>query len=99
MSPSDPATMVHIAGACVQVGTHLRQRCSWCGGILVDEDLARIAVPVGQEGDYPTWPVGALIRTTHMDPDSSGVTHVVEHVDGQPVPDDCCAKLSPEVTA
>lgn len=99
MSPSEPATMVHIAGAVVQVGPHLRQRCSWCGGILVDVDLSRISVPVGQEGDYPTWPVGELICTTHMDPDSGGMTTVLSHEDGDPVPDNCCAKLSPEVTA
>ena len=40
--------VVHIAGNDVQVGSRLRQRCAWCGAVLVDYDLANIAVPVGQ---------------------------------------------------
>lgn len=94
----EPAAMVHVAGAAVQVGNHLRQRCSWCGGVLIDEDLALISVPVGQEGDFPTWGVGELIETTALD-GQGGMWTVVDHTDGDPVPDNCCAKLSPEVTA
>lgn len=91
-------TIVHIAGAPVQVGTHLRQRCSWCGGVLVDQDLAMTAVPVGQDPTYPTWPVGELIEIDGLDESTVSMTSVLEHEDGQAVPDHCCAKLSPEAT-
>jgi hypothetical protein len=93
-------TVVHVAGAVVQVGPHLRQRCSWCGAVLVDQDLTRVMFQADDpDKTYPTWPVGELIETTAGDHDSGGVTTVLEHEDGQPVPDHCCAKLSPEVTA
>jgi hypothetical protein len=93
------ATMVHVAGAPVQVGSHLRQRCSWCGAMMIDVELSLIAVPVGQEDDYPTWGVGELIETSGLDPHAGGATWVHQHEDGDPVPDNCCAKLPPEATA
>lgn len=34
--------MVHLAGLDVQMDTHLRQRCSWCGATLVDYALDRV---------------------------------------------------------
>lgn len=39
--------VTHIAGLDVQVGRYLRQRCAWCGAMLSDYDLARVAVPEG----------------------------------------------------
>jgi len=35
-------TMIHIAGPCIQFGTLQRQRCSWCGFVIVDDDLSRM---------------------------------------------------------
>jgi len=35
--------VVHIAGAVVQVGPLVRQRCSWCGAVLLDDDLRGMA--------------------------------------------------------
>lgn len=92
----DHDVIVHIAGHDIQVGPHLRQRCAWCGGVLIDVNLSRISVPVGQEGDYPTWPTGALIEINGLG--GTSMTTVLEHADGDPVPDTCCAKLGPEVT-
>lgn len=94
--------IVHIAGHPVQVGSHLRQRCSWCGGILVDEDLSRIAFEI-RDGDdkaqeYPTWPTGALVEVNGLDDSVVTMTRALEHDDGDPVPDGCCAKLGPEIT-
>lgn len=65
---------------------------------MIDQDLTLISVPVGQEGPYPTWPVGELIEINGLDNAAVSMTQVLEHADGEPVPDTCCAKLSPEVT-
>lgn len=90
---------IHIAGHPVQVGTVLRQRCAWCGAVLIDEDLSRIAVPVDQaDKAYPTWEHGVLVKTNVLD-GSGGYWTVVEHTEGDPVPVGCCAKLDPAVTA
>lgn len=85
--------MIHIAGLDVQVGNQLRQRCSWCGACLIDLDLTRIAVPEGQDPRPGTWPIGGLVS------DDRGVAFVVEHEDGDQLPDGCCGKLDPAVTA
>lgn len=55
--------VVHIAAPHICIdGRYLRQLCAWCGHRLVDYDLDRVAVPVGQEGPLPTWPTGALVE-------------------------------------
>lgn len=96
-------SIVHIAGHPVQVGSHLRQRCAWCGAVILDQDLARTAVQLPEDGSdpppYPTWGTGELIETHGLDHSAVSATWVVDHEDGQPVPDGCCAKLGPEVTA
>jgi hypothetical protein len=89
--------VIHIAGLDVVVGTQLRQRCAWCGAIIDDKDLRGLAVAL-QPGEteaapYPSWPIGALIG--RMD----GATYVIDHPDGEVLPDGCCAKLDPAVTA
>ena len=38
--------MIHIAGPAITCGSHRRQRCSWCGTIVEDVDLANIAMPI-----------------------------------------------------
>jgi len=84
--------VVHIAGADVQVGPLLRQRCSRCGAVLVDYDLTRIAVPEGQDPRPGTWTPGELVEV------DGGVSFTVPHVDGQDVPGNCCAALDPHIT-
>jgi len=88
-----PSGVIHIAGVHVMIGdTLLRQRCAWCGALLLDYDLSRIAVPVGQESRPGTWPHGSLVLV------DGGMSASVEHVDGADLPDGACAKLDPEVT-
>lgn len=99
-------TVVHIAGVDVQVGSRLRQRCSWCGATIIDVDLANIAIMVepGEEpGPHPTWPVGSLVEHTGVDGEGAtggGVTTTVEpqmEDDGSiKLPARACAKLLPD---
>jgi len=86
------SAMTHIAGVDVSIGPQLRQRCSWCGAVLIDVNVTRAMVADSERTEFPTWPIGALIRTDGC------VTSVVPHVDGTPLPDDCCGQLDYEVT-
>ena len=94
--------VVHVAGVDLQFNSEdgsqiLRQRCSWCGTTLIDIDLSRVSVPVGQEGSYPTWEVGAMVGT--FSPDSKGgMWAKVDWEPGTPVPDDCCLRMPPDLT-
>lgn len=51
--------VVHIVGLDITVGTQLRQRCGWCGAVILDQDLALVAVQLqpcpdcGGRGDLP----------------------------------------------
>lgn len=89
--------VIHIAGLDIQVGPHLRQRCGWCGALLIDYALDRVAAAVPEGGSEPgapgTWAVGALVAR------DGNASWVVEHVDGEPLPTGCCGQLDPEITA
>jgi hypothetical protein len=86
LPPGKPVSPVtHIAGSQVQVGSCLRQRCSWCGAILADYDLTRIAVPEGQDPRPGMWATGKLVRVDGL------LSVIVEHEDGADLPDDACA--------
>lgn len=84
--------IVHIAGPDVQVDSRLRQRCAWCGAILGDYDLDRIAVPEGQDPRPGMWPVCELIEV------DGGASWVRPHVDGEELPLNACARIDHEVT-
>lgn len=79
---------VHFVGVDVQIGALLRQRCAWCGDVLLDYDLERLAVPVGEERQGPaTWPVGTLVAV------DGNATWVVDHDAVDPLPENTCAAL------
>lgn len=84
--------ITHIAGPPIQVGVYLRQRCSWCGAVLIDYALDRIAVPEGQDPTPGTWPAGGLVEV------DGAASFVVPHEDGAELPANACAQLDPEVT-
>lgn len=89
------SSIVHIAGSDVTVGAQLRQRCAWCGAVLADYLLDRIMYEVStppEERKPATWPVGALVEI------DGGVSWVVEHEDGDPLPVNACGNLAAEVT-
>ncbi|MEU9887938.1 hypothetical protein [Sphaerisporangium sp. NPDC051011] len=85
-------SVVHITGLNVQVGAQLRQRCAWCGAVLIDYALDRIAVPEGQDPQPAVWPVGALVEV-----DGPG-SWIRPHVDGAQLPLNACAQIDHEVT-
>jgi hypothetical protein len=87
-----PGGVVHIAGVRVQVGALLRQRCAWCGTVLIDYDLARIAVPLGEDPTPATWPTGDLVLV------DGRMSTVAPHVDGEDLPPNACARIDPEFT-
>lgn len=75
--------VVHIVGTVVNVGPRTRQCCAWCGAVLLDYDLTRIAVPVGQDATAPAhFPPGALLE---VDGNCKAV------LDGDRLPDNACA--------
>lgn len=85
-----PDTVVHVAGmTMVMFGLFMRQRCEWCGVILIEYDLRRVAVPVGQDPMPSSWPTGQLVR---VDGDISAVIEDPEVIDGDvKLPMDACA--------
>lgn len=104
MAQREPVSdyIVHIAGLDVRSGDQYRQRCAWCGAILEDVDLSRIAVAIDPDNPdalpapFPRWAQGALVAVA----DGGGVKWVVEQGgehDG-PVPPECCANLDDAVT-
>lgn len=99
-SNSEPVT--HIAGPDITIeGRYLRQRCAWCGAVLLDYDLTLVAVPADQPGPLATWPLGAFVRV------HAGVKEVLERSDpatpldrhlGPRLPAGACALMDPAVT-
>lgn len=76
---------IHIAGFPVRVGNRQRQRCAWCGVVLIDDDLANMAV----------FPADAPIEGSKFEPnalvavDGPG-SWIVRHENGAPLPAGWC---------
>ena len=99
--PLAPFEVIHIAAQPVRIGPLCRQRCAWCGFVLADHDLERVAVAGEWEepsderpwGPLPAWPTGALIAH------DGAASWVVEEEDPSgPLPAGACAKLPPDAT-
>lgn len=77
-------SVTHIAAPHVTIdGRYQRQRCAWCGTVLAEYDLTRIAVPVGTDPEPPHWPLGALVT---VDGNASWGS------DAEQLPDDACGR-------
>ncbi|WP_166345038.1 hypothetical protein [Phytoactinopolyspora limicola] len=90
--------VVHIAGPETQVGPRLRQRCAWCGALLLDYDLAHIAVPDGQDPRPSTWPVGAMVSVRDVCDGVRESWQVTADPGCGRLPDNACGAIDPEVT-
>lgn len=93
-------SVVHIAGQAIQIGSRLRQRCAWCGAVLLDYPLERMAFSIDPASDprgdldLPAmWPFDSLVAV------DGPASWTVEHEAGTPLPEGCCGKLDPEATA
>lgn len=75
--------MTHIAGLAITMqGQYIRQRCAWCGEILQDVDLSKIATV---DGELPgSWTCGTLIYFEG---------NMASMVPGDKLPEDCCYSL------
>lgn len=79
-------TTTHIAAPHITVDDrYLRQRCAWCGELLLDLDLDRVEVPIGQPGPPATWPMGALVTV-------DGPASWTAGAPGDRMPDDACVR-------
>jgi hypothetical protein len=83
-----PVSRTHIAGLSVTIDDRfMRQRCVWCGYLLLDYDFDRLMVPTGTEDQRPgEWTVGALVRV------DGGAKWTVEPVPAGALPADCCTR-------
>jgi hypothetical protein len=92
--PAEP-DIVHLAAPHVIIdGRYLRQRCLWCGAILIDYDLSRLAyqTTTPEEQRQPaTWAPGTNIGMT-----SGGHSFDMGRPDR--LPERSCAYLDPAVT-
>ena len=79
-------TITHVAGMDVtwNGGRYLRQRCAWCGAILIDIDLFATSGVAGRATRYPRWAAGALVTM-----DGAMASTVLPGADGA-VPEDAC---------
>lgn len=114
-SPSVPAgvcedqegtTVSHLSGPAITFGPQVRQRCVWCGFIIEDTDLTRVAVMLNEDGSTPPWssfPEHKFLRITGNG-GFRGTSVVSEDElfgdedDSVRVPDDCCMRLPAELT-
>lgn len=82
------AAVIHIAGFPVRVGGHKRQRCAWCGVLLVDSIDDQLACtpppPPGERVELAHWQPNALVRV------DGPMSSIVTHVDGDPIPAGWC---------
>lgn len=88
------SAVTHIAANDIIIGgRRLRQRCAWCGAILIDYDLPRVAIALegGEEPGLPgAWAVGRLVRV------DGPMSMVLSETDE--LPEDACGKVDDEVT-
>ena len=79
--------MTHISAQVVIIeGRYVRQRCAWCGEMLIDYDLEKTAVVV-VNGKTELPGVWATDRLIHVDGNQSTL------LEGNAMPPDCCAML------
>lgn len=82
-------SVTHIAGVDVEVqGRFLRQRCSWCGELLLDYDYANTAMP-GEWRKPEHFEIGRLVRV------HAGNPRRQEALTDDDLPDDACALAEP----
>lgn len=87
--------VVHIAGEGCQAGSLVRQRCAWCGSMLLTFDLQLVEVQAGMPGPA-MWPPGALVEV--HDGYAAVVAPTAFDGNAYGLPQGSCALLDPAIT-
>lgn len=106
--------VVHIMGIDVVFDNRRRQRCAWCGALIIDDDFTRMAWTLNEDGTDPgpppAWPIGELVAMCGGENEGFRGLRVIPHDDledsreeGAPagakkVPDNCCMQFDSDVT-
>jgi hypothetical protein len=100
--------IIHIAGPVVIFRSIQRQRCSWCGALIQEHDLARISRPLepDEDPDNPEpwepghWEVGGLVAMEGTFPAASWVVEPeVEDGEAQAPELSCMLRLPEDPTS
>lgn len=98
MSEEEPsvelATQIHIAGTYIGMGPRLRQRCGWCGAMLIDNDIDLNRIAPDGLVEVSFYEVGRLVAFT-----DAGDSWIVTRDENEPLPPTCCMSLDAEATA
>lgn len=90
---TQPASMVHLAGIVITVGTRVIQRCSLCGAALIDAESSLMAelTPKGIKHLSPEsvsrWVCGTLVEVDAGSP--TRMTHIEPEVEDK-LPENTC---------
>ena len=61
--------VAHLVGPCITAhGRYRRQRCSWCGIALIEDDLALIMTAPGCEGGPGQWAPSTWVEVEEGNP-------------------------------
>lgn len=93
------AELVHVAGPQITVGTVQRQRCQWCGALIEECDLARMATII-EPGESEEHAVEGM-RRSHWEGlvlVDGGFKMAVEGPADGKVPPNSCMALDDAVT-
>jgi hypothetical protein len=102
--PPKNAAMSHVVGPALTMdsrsrGRVLRQRCLWCGVLILEVELDRVAVQLPADGSEPrpigTWEPGAVVEIADGNP---RISALVEVGPDELLPGNACANLDHEVT-
>jgi hypothetical protein len=86
--------IIHFAGPTLRIGSVVRQRCLWCGALIEELDLDRIAV-----ADDPAADGGGLFTARWrglVGVDGAARFAVDDPPDGK-VPDRACSEVLPDL--
>lgn len=84
---------IHIAGFPVRVGNDFRQRCAWCGVVLIEYDYTRIAWTLPADGSPGEPPGGVEIGLLFAV--DGNCSYIVQHEDGAKLPREWCGHNLP----
>jgi len=61
--------VAHLAGPCITAqGRFRRQRCSWCGTALIEDDLTLMAFAPGCSTEPMQWEPGSWVQVSDGNP-------------------------------